>query len=300
MAGAFTHLIICDVAKKKNEIAEQELKKLLNRHTEFLFLGAVSPDLPYLSFKTGTTNWADLMHYKRTNGIALAGHGALRSGWSGAEESTKAKLAWLMGYVAHVLADVTIHPIVQATVGTYEEHKEEHRICEMTQDSLVYRERKNAEVRYGEFSSALRFCRHSPHFGGVMDFWAEQAEQVYSVQTQETPNPQLWFSTYTTALDAAEGGSGVVAVFRHIGIGREFIYKTSKEIMESNPERYQKYYANVRLPGGAVGNFVPMGFTVAVDRIVNTWNTMYASLGDGRDVAGLIRDWNLDTGELNA
>ena len=214
MAGAFTHFIICDAAKRKNEIVDYEFKKLLNRHTEFLFLGAVSPDLPYLSFKMGSTNWADLMHYKHTNGIALMGHGALRNVWSNAEESNKAKLAWLMGYVAHVVADVTIHPIVQETVGLYEDHKEEHRICEMTQDSIIYRERKNAEVRYGEFSSAVRFCKNSPYFGGVMDFWAEHAAQVYSAHTQETPMTRLWFTTYTSALDAAEGGSGVVAVFK--------------------------------------------------------------------------------------
>ena len=74
MAGAFTHFIVCDVAKRKRSIADSEMRRLLNKHSEFLFLGAASPDLPYLSFKTGHINWADVMHYENTNGIAINGH----------------------------------------------------------------------------------------------------------------------------------------------------------------------------------------------------------------------------------
>lgn len=71
MAGAFTHFIICDVAKRKKSIEDSELRRLLNKYSEFLFLGAASPDLPYLSFRMGKVNWADLMHYEKTNGIAI-------------------------------------------------------------------------------------------------------------------------------------------------------------------------------------------------------------------------------------
>jgi hypothetical protein len=55
MAGAFTHILVCDAAKRRRGLS-LPLRRLLNRYSEFLFLGAVSPDLPYLSFKTGATN----------------------------------------------------------------------------------------------------------------------------------------------------------------------------------------------------------------------------------------------------
>jgi hypothetical protein len=67
MAGAFTHFIICDVAKRKRSSLGLELWRFLNKYSEFLFLGAASPDLPYLSFKTGEVNWADVMHYEKTS-----------------------------------------------------------------------------------------------------------------------------------------------------------------------------------------------------------------------------------------
>ena len=64
MAGAFTHFVICDQAKSKKKVLGVELWQLLNKYYQFLFLGAASPDLPYLSFKTGCVNWADVMHYE--------------------------------------------------------------------------------------------------------------------------------------------------------------------------------------------------------------------------------------------
>jgi hypothetical protein len=63
MAGTFTHFIISDVAKtRRTSIRSTELYKLLNKHSQFLYLGSVCPDLPYLSFKTGKVNWADVMN----------------------------------------------------------------------------------------------------------------------------------------------------------------------------------------------------------------------------------------------
>ena len=70
MAGAFTHILIADVAKRRRSLS-LPLRQLLNKYSQFLFLGSVSPDLPYLSFKKGKINWADMMHYEKTNGIAI-------------------------------------------------------------------------------------------------------------------------------------------------------------------------------------------------------------------------------------
>jgi hypothetical protein len=69
MAGAFTHFVICDQAKSKKQALGVELWQLLNRNYQFMFLGAASPSLPYLSFKTGCVKWADVMHYEKTNSM---------------------------------------------------------------------------------------------------------------------------------------------------------------------------------------------------------------------------------------
>ncbi|MBI4739104.1 zinc dependent phospholipase C family protein [Candidatus Woesearchaeota archaeon] len=136
----------------------KNLWQMLNRHYSFLYLGAVSPDLPYLSFKLGQVNWADVMHYEKTNSIFLAGHNALKNSWKTKTDTEEAKFVWLMGYLSHLVTDATIHPMVKAIVGPYnEENKDNHRICEMTEDSLIYKAKFNGEIRYTEFSEMLKF-----------------------------------------------------------------------------------------------------------------------------------------------
>ena len=148
MAGTFTHFVVCEAAMANRKALPANLRQLLNRHSQFLYLGAVSPDLPYLSIKTGKVNWADVMHQEHTNAIAINSHDALKKAWRTGGTPVEIQLVWLMGLVSHLVTDATIHPIVQAVVGRYEEHKDEHRICEMTQDSLIYFEIKNMEIRY--------------------------------------------------------------------------------------------------------------------------------------------------------
>ncbi len=295
MAGAFTHFIICDVAKREKKIADPELKRLLNRHSEFLFLGAASPDLPYLSLKTGHVNWADLMHYEKTNSIAVNAHQALKSAWPAKTPADEVKLVWLMGFASHLVADSTIHPIVQAIVGPYEQNKEEHRLCEMTQDSLIYHERKNTDIRYSEFSSAIKFCGNSPHFDGLVDFWTAQAVKTYP-DKNEIPRPELWFKTYSEAIDTAEGGSGIVALFRHLGVGSGYIYKTRQEIFSRHSPQYEKYFSKVSLPNGGSGMFSREGFDRAVHNVVDAWNKLYTGINTNVNVAAVIKNWNLDTG----
>jgi hypothetical protein len=260
-----------------------------------LFVGAASPDLPYLSIR-GDVNWADIMHYENTNGTVIRGHAALKQRWASRTEAEEAILTWLFGYVSHLVADATIHPIVQAIVGRYEEHKEEHRICEMTQDSLIYYEKKNTDIAYAEFSSILKFCRESRLFEGVLDFWKDQALNVYPGKGNE-PHPGMWCATYSEAIDAAEGGSTFVALFRHIGSSySEYVYKPKVEIMNEYPERYRRYFKEVMLPSGRTGSFTTDGFNRAAGNIVAAWTALFAGLTGEIAVASLIRNWNLDTG----
>jgi len=295
MAGAFTHFMLCDVAKRKRLSLGLDLWRFLNKYSEFLFLGAASPDLPYLSFKTGEVNWADVMHYEKTNSIAISGYDELKRIWSLRDSGDEIKFAWLLGYVSHLVADATIHPVVQAIVGPYEQNKEEHRICEMTQDSLIFNEYKNNDIYYAEFSSILKFCGKAEAFDKLMDFWKRQAIQNYQDKNEE-PHPSLWFKTYTEAVDSAEGGSEVIALFRHIGIAKEYIYRPKAEILADYPLYYQNYYKEVNLPNGTLGFFKKEGFERAINNVIAAWNLLYSGLNSDIVVANVIRNWNLDTG----
>lgn len=296
MAGAFTHFVICEVGKRKRSTIGTELWKLLNRHSEFLHLGAASPDLPYLSFNTGQINWADVMHYEKTNSIAVTGWKELRAIWPIRSTADEIKLAWLLGYVSHLVTDATIHPVVEAVVGPYEQNKEEHRLCEMTQDSLIFNREKKIDITYAEFSSILNFCYESPHFHELMEFWGRQIIFNYEDKGEE-PNPLLWFSTYTKAIDAAEGGGNIIGLFRHLGVGINYIYKSKKEIMENYPEDYEKYFSKIRLPNGRIGSFPKDVFEKAVNNVIEVWDSLYRGFYSADfDVSKFVKNWNLDTG----
>ncbi|MBI5641171.1 MAG: zinc dependent phospholipase C family protein [Nitrospirae bacterium] len=294
MAGAFTHFLICDVAKRSQTL-KLDLYRLLNKHSEFLFLGAASPDLPYLSLKTGGVNWADVMHYEKTNSIAASGYEALKSFQPLPSLADEIKFVWLMGYISHLVADATIHPIVQATVGPYEQNKEEHRLCEMTQDSLLFNEYKNNDIYYAEFSSALKFCGSSQYFDELMRFWKDQVSKNYQDKEEEA-HPGLWFETYTKAVDTAEGGSDVVALFRHLGVAEGYLYRTKAEIISRYPQFHKKYYQEVRLPDGTTGSFKGEGFEKAVSNVVTVWRLLYSMLGSSITLKETVKNWNLDTG----
>lgn len=296
MAGTFTHLIISDFAKADKAAIGDDLWQLLNRHYSFLFLGSVSPDLPYLSFKTGSINWADVMHYEKTNSNVQSGHKVLKESWADRTLVDEIKLAWLLGYVSHLVIDATIHPIVQAIVGTYQEHKTEHRLCEMTQDPLLYYEKRNDDLKYDDFSEMIRFCKESEHFDALMDFWANLLRGNYP-EKGEDPHPSLWFKTYSAAIDAAEGDNRLAAIFRHVGIETKgFIYRTKADIEQNYPQELTKYYAQVRLPNGNTGFFEKDGYERALINVATAWKKLYDGLSAPVATAEVIRNWNLDTG----
>ena len=299
MAGPFTHFLIVDAAKRRRSVIGSLLYRILNKHSEFLYLGAVSPDLPYLSFKTGAVNWADLMHYESTNGIVIFGHDEILKNWSGDNGLTDTNgriLAWLFGYASHLVIDATIHPIVEVIVGPYKDNAKEHRLCEMIQDSLVYHRRKNADIRYTEFSSIIKYCAESgDDFEVLMDFWKKQIAKTYPA-VNEDPTPSFWFKTYSTAIDISEGGSGTAALFRHAGIGGDYFYKTEKEIVEKYPEDQKKYYTTVMLPGGGTGSFSKEGVDRAVENVADAWRQLYEGFNSSIAIEKVVRNWNLDTG----
>jgi hypothetical protein len=138
MPGPFTHLMICEEGMNQDDLLGEELTKFLSANYQFVFLGAESPDLPYLSLGVGGNHWADAMHYERTNSQVISGFADLRQVWPVRTPADEIKCAWLLGYVSHMVADATVHPIVQAIVGPYKGHEEPHRLCEMTMDSLIF------------------------------------------------------------------------------------------------------------------------------------------------------------------
>lgn len=126
----------------------------------YCVLGAVSPDYPNLAGNDGpAARWADVMHCTRACAMMVSGINLVRCSSGAARDK---QLAWLLGYCAHVATDVTIHPVVRAKVGEYAANQRQHRICEMNQDSYIYRRMNLGEIGESDtFAVTITGCGSS-------------------------------------------------------------------------------------------------------------------------------------------
>lgn len=292
MAGAFTHMALVAEAKKSFTI-ETIFGRILTEHESFVTLGAVSPDIPYLSqlnLGIGAT-WADIFHYHKTNGIVHNGlHSLVVSKESkGVKER---QLAWLAGFTSHLVADATIHPIVEAIVGpcTCPASKDEHTFCEMTQDIMIFKREKNMELNASDYTRHIDDCiGFTKYFASVTQLWSHLAMMNYP--SAGLPDLNKLIRSYKDVLDTADGGNILARMFRHIGM--KYIYKRFDELTD---EEISKYYDQVILPNGVKGSFKTEGYDYAVRNIVEAWRKIESFLYSKRNVAEIVPDWNLDTG----
>ena len=273
-----------------------DLLTLLYNNNQFVWLGAISPDLPYLSLNGEQTKWADTFHEKSTNQVVLNSFNTLRGEWPKKTESTEVKLAWLLGYVSHLIADATIHPIVQAIVGPYSipENRDPHRICEMTQDSLIFHEINGIEITNSELSEYLKFCRRHDAFDELISLWTNAIVVSYPTRSVD-PDPASWHFRYSEVIDLAEGGSRVAAFFRHLGGVKNYFYQKVADI-NADPKSLDKYYNQVKLPIGGAGNFLERGFYKTARHIIDAWNSIFQALSNQNEITSIVKNIHLDTG----
>jgi hypothetical protein len=90
------------------------------------YMGACGPDLFYIEYDTEGEFVADLLHYNRTGPFIVRWladlrlrAASLRMGLGGVYER---QLAYCLGHISHIAADITIHPYVNSIVGAYPEN----------------------------------------------------------------------------------------------------------------------------------------------------------------------------------
>jgi hypothetical protein len=293
MAGPFTHMTIVGDAIKSFSV-DQSFGKILRENKNFLTLGSVGPDIPYLAhLAMGGFDWADIMHYHKTNGIVKNALHSLSA------SKTKGKiweyqLAWLLGFISHLVADATIHPIVENIVGPYtdKDTNHNHMECEMIQDVIIFKDVINLELSACEYSDFLRASIKHPSFDKVAGFWAVHAE-INCPTLGSFPIKNITDS-YVNEIDTAEGGNAFAKVSRHLGVN--YFYRAHNDITQNSPELVNKYYSNIHLPNGLTGSFRKDGFEYAVQNLVAIWSKIERSLFSTENIVNIIPNWNLDTG----
>jgi len=315
MPGAYTHLTVAKLLNSPNELvglgglSKQELAPLL-QNDEFVGLGAISPDYPYLGVGAianvgSSKEWADTMHRARTGQRLKAGIQYIKAMPSG-KEKDKA-LAWLLGFVSHMVMDLTIHPIVELKIAPEGGGDAAHRKCEIHQDVFIYNELKVGAICHDNFLlKSMAVCSDASDKNKldatlfkVWEFMLQSTDAP--LYTQTSPNIHGWHMQFRKILALATPGkplawarhmasTGVVGIDTLIYPSKPdntFIDKlqTPKGGTQSYLEIFQKAKENVRKYWAMVARACLLGDEAGLSQIKN-W-----SLDNGKDEAGTFAFW---------
>ena len=297
MPGAYAHITIVNHLREPQRlegIADfpiQAIPMILD-YFKYCELGAVSPDYPYLAIgSSGAAEWADTMHYEKTGDVIKTG---IRLIQELSDEQVRAKcVAWLLGYTAHVVTDVTIHPIVQLKVGPYADNKTDHRICEMNQDAYIFRRLNLGEVGLSEhLDSGICACVGDDDNmdENIKSLWLAILSQVYSKHINSNPpDLEAWHSGFRKVVDIAEEGNKLFPLARHVAVDLGLTYPAEENIDN-------QYINDLRTPIG-IDDYDAI-FDKAVDNVGRLWSIVSRGILEGdNSYMEAIGNWNLDTGE---
>jgi hypothetical protein len=288
MAGIYAHFVIAELASYSKILEEEgftELKSSLLEYSNFVLLGANSPDLPY-PYKDDL--WGNHMHYDKT-GALLSNAIALLKKMTG-PKFLKCR-AWLMGYASHLVADTVIHPMVNKICISYNIDPAPHQLCEKHQDAYAFHKLKIGETTQVEYvSSTIANCSNS---GGELDddineFWTQILLKTFP--ESGIPQPSKWFKRYVFLADKfGEEGSWFHIRALATALGKEQLLQIEYAKIERNT-----YIDNLKTQSGF------NSYEEIIDKaVVNTskaWIALSNVLCDKPTNFPIFSHWNLDTG----
>ncbi len=303
MPGQFVHMSLVNSVCTPEGLAQvtgltPTLRSALRNYTPFCRLGAASPDCPSLVGSTDATGWCDVMHYVRpADFIRYAIPKLLQMRFSTAK--ARACIAWVFGYTSHVVADCTIHPVVEALVGPYSNKKNRaaHRRCELDQDAYLFRALTGHEVLDTDFLrfTGLAKCgvrRDTNKLNpAVVDLWATCLGKYPRDDTRQyvrlpgrSLTPNVWYATYCNIMEHFATSDGPFV--RWLGCA----YRKSTEVD-------RRFIENLPVPRSSA----PMSYTDLFEKtrqnLVAVWSELARALRDDDARLFTLRNANLDTGE---
>jgi hypothetical protein len=211
-------------------------------------------------------------------------------------EARAKAFVWLLGYAAHVGADVTIHPIVQRKVGPYLGNQRAHRVCELHQDAYIIQRLGVGPVGAAEYlKSGIWRCCATLDSGtldpAVVSLWDGMFHACYPDAYQAAkPRIDEWHRAFQTVVNIAEESAAMPAFARHLGVGAGFTYPLVAEIDKKN------YIESLDTPLGKMR--YDEIFDKALGNVQQLWLLIAKAVFNG-DTAyqQKIGNWDLDTGE---
>lgn len=269
-------------------------RNVLTKHFHYAVLGAVSPDYPNLAAGNPlASSWADIMHTVRAGDMLDRGISILMD----SDDSSREKqLAWLLGFAAHLVTDMTIHPVVQAKVGVYSENTAMHRICEMHQDSYIYQRMNSGRIGESDkFSSIVAQCSYIDKEvtldADITVFWEKMLQDVYpEVVRVNPPDIELWHREFI-AISTREAPDGV----RLFPLAHLISTRTGTSYPDYNNIDRQ-FIDNLYIPTPADNhlNYDDI-WHHATYNIAVIWRSIEAAVL-GKSTSPQFKPWDLDTG----
>lgn len=298
MAGPFTHMVICEYATDDQQaiaLSRQplpaELTTLLSSNHCFLILGAVSPDLPAISDFIWKQRWSDAMHIGPLNRLVVD---IFDQSFGCSSSSRDAILAWLFGYVGHIVADAVVHPIVNLAMQAAK-NQSIHQEIEVCMDSLTYAEKKGGDLQLVPYFDGLRACRKSPQiFAELMELWQKC---LASAAPSFDGDPLEWYGTYLAGFHAATTliPPKVAGELHFIHKFANYVYQPVSAISASDRAAYYDHVPIPLSPPGH-GSFSKDVFDRAVGHLIDIWREMWARVPVKGSIVNVVPDCNLNTG----
>lgn len=302
MPGAYAHITLVNELRKTQNLDAAGLPPqasgALLAYFKFCELGAVSPDYPYMTvLDPAARPWADDMHGVRTGDVVKAGIVRVKALQG---EKQRKCFAWLLGYAAHVVADVVIHPVVFLKVGEYADHQMEHRVCEMNEDAWVFHQRMNlgAIGLSAYLESHIGQCCNPAHKdrldADIKEVWESVLREKYPDEWGDhKPDMDQWHRNFRKIVGkVASHGDALWPMGRHVTDGLGLTYPKFNEV--------DQHYTNgleVPVPAGTTQPYDPI-FDKAVASTLRVWKLLADGVfsGDSQYQAS-IGNWSLDTGK---
>lgn len=299
MPGPYAHLTLVALLRSRLAAGEfpevgEEARAAVARSTAFCNLGAMGPDSPYFArAQAGSARWGDLQHRGGAMRVLVLGARALRPL---GRADRRRRLAWLLGYASHVVADAVVHPIIERLVGDYTAGREalhRHRQCELHQDVFIYRHLGLDEVGRAGFIAAIgQQCRDAGGDtldDGVARLWAHCLGGAYDERpAAQGPAPARWFAAFRALVDAADE-SHHFAFLRGALDDRGISFPLLEEV---DP----RFIRGLWTPAGR------QDYDVIFERVIRETGHMWIDVARavaGDEAALLARpDLNLDTGKV--
>jgi hypothetical protein len=310
MPGAFSHFTIADCAVAQVDFsaspdpATRITGYSLRMFKEFVDLGAVSPDCPFLDLgDSNAKGWANAMHYWHTADFLKFGVRYFSGVRITQQDTGKMKaLAWLFGYAAHVVADLVIHPVIKASGYDYAESELNHRQCELQQDVFIFSQKKHVNPDQVEYMDVLRQgCATLGSRGQleleVANLWTHCLESISppailpngSSGPSGPPDPAKWFRRYTKLMDTfVEDRGSLPFVLRPFA-------DMAQLVVPKLPDATSPFVKGLKGTVSGPIDYEPL-VDIAVSLVLNKWRELAAAISAGDPGLLTLANANLDNG----